>query len=407
MIKTNKEHSFLKGLKYPIYPTEPQKELLEKTFGCCRYVWNKALGEAKQKYEEYLTVKDLHPIGFIKKPIITGFYFANKLPGFKALPDHEFLSEVSYDVLQQTLINLGSAYSEFFKKRKGYPNFKKKAAAQSFRLTKNVFKYNNGNLFITKSKEPLAVGWGRNGKERHLPSYPSSCTISRTPSGKYYISFVCEYTPEKTTGTGEIGIDLGLKDFLVTSDGEKITNPKYFKQHEQNLRRKQQHLSRCQKESKRRHKARLKVAQIHERITNARINFHHQLSRKLINENQVIGIEHLLVKNMVKNRKLSKAISQAAWTSFTSKLIYKAYASQHCNIVKIDTFYPSTHMCNVTHEKLNFKLKLSDRIFECPLCRETHDRDINAARNIRDEALLQMAAMDISLGGYLILAQSR
>lgn len=403
MLKTNKDRPFIKGYKYPIFPTAEQKVLLEKTFGCCRYVWNKALAEAKQEYEEYLAIKDKNPIGVINKPAITGFYFANKLPLFKSQPECSFLSEVSYDVLQQTLINLGSAYSEFFKKRKGYPNFKKKLNHQSFRLTKNVFKIKEGKVFIAKSKEELVVGYGRNGKDRALPSDPSSCVISKTTTGNYYISFICEYVPVKTTGTGTIGIDLGLKDFIVSSTGEKVSNPKYFKLHESNLKRKQQQLAKTKKGSKRRNKARLKVSKIHEQITNSRNNFQHQLSRRLINENQVIGIENLLVKNLVRNRRLSKAISQAAWTAFTSKLIYKAHESQHCNIIKIDSFYPSTHTCNDTKEKLSFKLKLSDREFLCPCCGKIHDRDINAACNIRDEALLQSSFLKIPQGGYLVL----
>ena len=403
MLKTNKERSFVKGYKYPIYPSEEQKILLAKTFGCCRFVWNKALAEAKQEYEEYLIWKDKNPIGKVIKPCITGFYFANKLPIFKAQLGNEFLSEVSYDVLQQTLINLGSTYSDFFKKRKGYPKFKKKQNAQSFRLTKNVFKFKDGQFYIAKSKEPIAVGFGRNGKNRALPSDPSSCTVGVTSTGKYYVSFVCEYIPNKTNGQGKLGIDLGIKDFIVDSNGNKVCNPKYFKQYEQNLKRKQQKLSKCQKGSNRRNKARLKVSQIHEQISNCRNNFQHQLSRKLINENQVIGIEHLLVKNMVKNRKLSKAISQASWSSFIDKLVYKARESQHCNIVKIDTFYPSSHICNEMQLKLDFKLKLSQREFNCPYCNQVHDRDINAAKNIRDEALYQLATLNVTIGGLLIL----
>ena len=407
MLKINKERSFVKGYKYPIYPTEEQKILLAKTFGCCRFVWNTALAEAKQEYEEYLIWKDKNPIGKVVKPIITGFYFANKLPLFKSRIGNEFLSEVSYDILQQTLINLGSTYSEFFKKRKGYPKFKKKQNAQTFRLTKNVFKFKDGQFYIAKSKDPIAIGFGRNGKNRNLPSDPSSCIIGVTSTGKYYVSFVCEYVPTKTNGAGKLGIDLGIKDFLVDSNGNKISNPKFLNQHERNLKRKQQKLSKCRKGSIRRNKARLKVAKIHETITNARNNFQHQLSRKLINENQVIGIEHLIIKNMVKNRKLSKAISQVGWSSFVNKLIYKAKESQHCNIVKIDTFYPSSHICNNTQIKLDRKLKLSEREWHCPHCGETHDRDINAAKNIRDEAMLQMISMNIPLGGYLVLADTK
>lgn len=399
---------FIKGFKYPIYPNKEQKTLLEKTFGCCRFVWNKALAEAKESHSEHLIYnKKKKIIGIKIKSNITGFQFAQQLPSVKAKPDLVWLCEVSNVPLQQTLINLGSAYADFFKKKKGYPNFKKKHSHQSFSLTKNGFRFINNQFYIAKSKDPIAVGFGRNGKNRYLPSEPSSCAISKTPTGKYYVSFVCEYIPTKTNGTGNLGIDLGIKDFLVDSNGNKISNPKFLNQHERNLKRKQQKLSKCQKGSIRRNKARLKVAKIHETITNARNNFQHQLSRKLINENQVIGIENLIVKNMVKNRKLSKAISQVGWSSFVNKLIYKSRESQHCNIVKIDTFYPSSHICNNTQIKLDRKLKLSERDWICPYCGETHDRDINAARNIRDEAILQMVSMNIPLGGYLVLAETK
>lgn len=264
----------------------------------------------------------------------------------------------------------------------------------------------DGKLYIAKSRDVnLEIGYGRRGKERILPSEPSSATITKTSTGKYYISFVCEYIPNKTNGNGEIGIDLGIKDFIVTSNGDKITNPKYYKLHERNLKRKQQVLSRSKKGSNNRNKARLKVASIHEKLSNLRNNFQHQLSRKLINENQVIGIENLMVKNMVKNRKLSKSISQVAWSSFINKLLYKAIESQHCNIVRMDTFYPSTHICNSTQKKLDFKLNLKDRDFKCPHCNLVHDRDTNAAMNIRDEAVRQLALHAPDISGMILLAK--
>lgn len=405
MLKTNKNRLFIKGFKFPIYPNNEQKELLEKTFGCVRYVWNKALAEAKQEYEEYLIIKNNNNlIGTNKNPNITGFYFANKLSKYRSQPENSFLTEIRYDILQQSLINLGTAYSDFFKRRKGYPKFKKKnISSDSFRLTQNVFKLKNKIFHISKFKDPIIIGWGRNNNFRDLPSYPSSCVVSKSKTGQYYVSFICEYYPDKTKGKGEIGIDLGIKDFIVISDGKKISNPKYYKKYEINLKRKQQKLSRSIKNSNNFNKIKIKIAKLHEKISNSRNNFQHQISRQLINENQVIGIENLLVKNMIKNRKLSKAISQVAWSSFITKLIYKARESQHCNIVKIDTFYPSTHICNDTQLKIDFKLKLSDREFICPHCKQIHDRDINAAKNIKDEALIQMTKLNVPLKGFLVL----
>lgn len=373
---------FVKGYKFEIYPSKEQIELLEKTFGCCRFVWNKALAEAKQECEFYLAHKDLNSIIPVLKPDVTGFGFVNKLTWYKTNPEHQWLNEVSSVSLQQTMLHLGAAYSEFFKKRKGYPKFKKKSNRQSFTLMNKSFRFKEGKFYIAKSKEPIKVNFSR-----ELPSIPSSCVISKTPSGKYYVSFTCQYFPNKTNGQGKIGIDLGLKDFLVDSDGNRVANPKYLEKKQIKLARYQRAFSRKQKGSNNRNKARLKVAKLHEDITNSRNDFLHKLSRKLINENQVIGVEKLKVKNMVKNRRLAKAISSASWSKFCEMLNYKSRESQNCSIVYMDTYFPSTHICNNTGLKLDYKLKLTDRTWKCPHCNETHDRDLNAARNIRNEAL--------------------
>ena len=403
--KTVKQRPFVKGYRYPIYPTASQIELLEKTFGCCRFVWNRALAEAQHDYEAYLAVKDQEPLGGVKPPILTGYTFVNKLPKYKL--EHDWLYEVSADVLQQQMLHLGAAFSKLFKERKGYPKFKKKQHQQSATLTTNCFRFkSDGELYIAKSSEPLAIGYGRKGHVRRLPSAPTSLTITKTATGRYYASFVCEYVPAKTHGTGEIGLDLGIKDFIASSDGSKIANPRHLKQHEANLRRKQQKLARCKKGSKRHAKARLAVAKIHEQIGNTRNDFQHQLSRRLINENQVIGLENLRVANMIRNSRLSKHIADAAWSAFVAKLIYKARESQHCNIVRVDTFYPSSQICNATDLRLDRPLRLSERQWLCPHCGQTHDRDINAAMNIRDQALLQLAIHRVPLNGSLVLAQA-
>ena len=182
---------------------------------------------------------------------------------------------------------------------------------------------------------------------------------------------------------------------MITSDGLKIPNPKHYKKYQVQLKRTQQALSKKQKGSKNRNKARIIVAKKHERITNCRTNFLHQLSRTLVNENQVIGIETLRVKNMVRNHKLAKSISDAAWSSFTFMLNYKCKESQNCSLVYMDAFYPSSHVCSVDQFKLDYKLKLSDRSWVCPQCGTLHDRDINAAKNIRNEALYTLALLGI------------
>jgi putative transposase len=397
-----KTKPFVKGYKYRIYPTDGQKELLNKTFGCCRYIWNKVLSDTKVEYLHYLASKNIETINPVPIPNITGYGLAGRLPLLRTNPESSFLSEVSYDVLQQEMLHLGSAFSTFLKKRKGYPAFKRKDNKQSFTLTKNVFRFKEGKLYIAKCKEPIDVLFSK-----ELPSVPTTAVITKSPTGKYYISFTCEYIPVKTNGTGVIGIDLGLKDFIVTSNGIKVPNPKHLKKYEKLLKRRQQALSRATKGSKNRLKAKQKVALIHERISNCRNDFQHKLSRKLINENQVIGLELLKVKNMVRNRKLAKSISDAGWSSFVSKLAYKAKESQNTSLVFMDTWYPSTHICNTTKLKLDSKLKLSDRTWQCPHCLQVHDRDLNAAMNIRDEAILAIEINKVPLGsGISIIANN-
>ena len=391
-----------KGFKFPIYPTEDQKQLLERTFGCCRYVYNRALAEAEYEYNHYLAVSKANPNTPLTKPDVSGYGFIHKLGIFKADPMSSWLNEVSSVALQQTMLHLGSAFKTFFRERKGYPSFKKKHLKQSFSLMKTAFTLRDGVFKIAKLDTPLKVIFSRD-----LPSEPSSVTISKTPTGRYYASFTCEYQPKSAIGAGKLGIDLGIKDFATLSTGEKITNPKHLIKAQKKLKRLQQTLSRRKKGSANRHKARQAVALCHERVANARRDFHHQLSRRLVNENQVIGLEKLMVRNMVKNRKLSKHIADAAWKSFTGMVEYKTVESHHCTLVYMDAWYPSSHLCNVTHLRLDRKLSLSERSWDCPHCGQKHDRDVNAALNIRDEALYALAKNEpTDFSGKIILARA-
>lgn len=373
-----------KRFHFPIYPTPEQEIFLNQTAGCCRYVWNKALADTKLEYDLFVQSQ---AFSFSKKeiplskPNTRSYSLANRLPSYKANPSSLWLGDVSYDALQQTLLNLGVAYSRFFKLKNGFPQFKSKHGKQSFSLMRGAFRVKDGKFYIAKCSAPISVHW-----TRELPSIPSSCTISKSPTGKWYVSFVCEYKPAKTSGTGVIGIDLGLKDFAVLSTGEKIANPRYYVKQQKLLKRKQQALSRKKKGSKNREKARLAVAKVHENIRNSRNNFLHQLSRKLVNENQVIGMETLRVANMVKNRRLSKAISDVGWSTLARYVAYKCAESQHCTLVLMHPFYPSTHICSVDKIRLDRKLSLSERTWTCPSCQTVHDRDTNAATNIKDEA---------------------
>ena len=391
-----------KGFKFPIYPSEDQKQLLERTFGCCRFVYNKALAEAKYEYNHYLAVSKVNPNTLLSKPDVSGYGLSAKLPVFKSDLESLWLNEVSSVALQQTMLHLGHAFKTFFRERKGYPAFKKKHNKQSFSLMKTAFTLRDGVFRIAKIDTPIKVVFSR-----ELPSEPSSVTITKTPSGKYYASFTCEYQSRATSGTGTIGIDLGIKDFATLSTSEKISNPKHLIKVQRKLKRLQQALVRKRKGSANRNKARQAVAKLHECVANTRRDFHHQLSRRLVNENQVIGLEKLMVRNMVKNRKLSKHIADAAWKSFTGMVEYKTVESHHCTLVYMDAWYPSSHLCNVTHLRLDRKLSLSERSWDCPHCGQKHDRDVNAALNIRDEALYALAKNEpTDFSGKIILARA-
>lgn len=396
---TRTDKSFQKGYKFPVYPTQEQKALLEKTFGCCRKVYNLALHESKLEYEFYKAQKALGKL--VKAPSVSGFSLADKLPGYKKMDELSYLREVSSVALQQSLLGLGSAYKNAFQKHGGLPKFKSKHARQSFTLMTNAFSFDDsGYLFIAKCSAPLHVVYSRK-----LPSTPSRCTISKEPTGQYYISFLCEVTPKKGTGEGKIGIDLGLSHFATLSTGEKIDNPRHFKSKQDRLRRVQQALARKKPGSSNRLKAKKVVAKVHAKIASARKDFLHKLSTRLVNENQVIGIEKLRVENMVKNHNLAKHIQDASWSTFTDMLIYKASFSQHSIIVQMDQFFPSSHICSRTGEKLGRKLGLSERTWDCPFCGEKHDRDINAAKNIYQKSMHTLESQDLQeRAGALVLA---
>lgn len=374
-----------KGFKFPIYPTAEQEELINRTFGSCRYVWNKCLEVALHEYEQYLEVAKVTTQAKLIKPDVSGYGFSERLTTLKKQTNTQWLNDVSSVALQQTMLHLGAAFSRFFKEKKGYPKLKRKHGKQSFSLMKTAFSLNDHGLIIAKSKTPIKVVFSR-----ELPSEPSSLSVSKTCTGKYYVSFVCEYAPPKTSSTGRVGIDLGIRDFATFSNGEKVANPKPFLKAQKQLKRAQQALSRCVKGSRNRNKARLKVARLHERIRNTRADFQHKLSRRLINDNQVIAVEKLMVANMIKNRKLAKHIGDASWSSFTNMLNYKAMESQHTTVVYVSTWYPSSHICHVTRQQLDRKLSLSERHWDCPYCGQRHDRDLNAAINILQEAELNL-----------------
>lgn len=366
------------AFKYRIYPTEEQQEVLNKTFGCCRFVWNNILNWRSKEYS----------LNGVK----TNYSASSKrLTQIKS--EHEFLREVSSVALQQVLRNQDTTFSAFFKGLAKYPNFKRKHGHQSFRLIDNAFRLKDNKLLIAKIDTPIKVIWSR-----ELPDNPSSCTISRTPTNKYYISFVIEKDFEELPAvSSNIGIDLGLKDFLVTSKGEKVKPLKALRRHEVRLKRYQKVLSRRKKGSNNREKARLKVAKIHEVIVNSRKDWLHKLSTKLIRENQSISLEDLNVKGMVRNHKLAKSINDSSWSTFVGFLEYKAENAGR-TIHKVSPWFPSSQLCSCCGFKTG-RLGLSIRTWTCTSCGISHDRDINAAININTAGRAGINDCGLSDGG--------
>ncbi|WP_293153667.1 MULTISPECIES: IS200/IS605 family element RNA-guided endonuclease TnpB [unclassified Microcoleus] len=356
----------LKAFKYKIYPTNVQSILLAKSFGCTRWFYNYALNLTSETYKQ--TGK-----GLSRNEII------NLLPSLKK--EYEWLTEAPSQVLQQAALNLSSAFLNFFEGRAKYPNFKKKQNRQSIRFPQGC-KLKDDTLKLPK------IGDVHCKVSRQPEGSLKSVTVSVSPSGEYFAA--CLYDdgkvlPEKSSEGKAIGIDVGLTHYAITSNGTKHGNPKYYRKYEKRLAKRQKQLSRKLKESNNRNKARVKVAKVHAKIVRCREDFLHKLSRKLVDENQVIVVENLAVRNMVKNHSLAKSISDAGWGQFCTMLKYKAQWAGK-TYIEVDRFFPSSKTCNNCLNRVD-SLSLNIRSWQCPKCGENHDRDINAAKNIRDEGL--------------------
>ncbi len=355
-----------RAYRYRFYPTPEQEELLRRTLGCVRLVYNKALHTRTQAWYERQ-----QRVGYNETSAM--------LTTWKKQQDLQFLNEVSCVPLQQGLRNLQKAFANFWAGRAKYPNFKKKRSGGSAEFTRSAFKWKDGQLWLAKCSEPLPIRWSRT-----FPAgcEPSTVTVGLDASGRWFVSLLIDdHTVETLPQVDKaVGIDAGVTSLIATSDGEKIANPKHFKRLRRKLRQAQKTLSRRVKGSNNREKARLMVARIQAAIADARKDFLHKLTTRLVRENQTIAVEDLAVKNMMKNRKLSAAIADASWSELVRQLEYKA-AWYGRTLVRINRWFPSTKRCGHCGHVVD-KLPLDVRKWDCPECGTHHDRDINAAQNI-------------------------
>ncbi len=360
------KHAF----QYRFYPTDTQKNTLARTFGCCRVVYNWALRERTDAYYQ-------------RNVRLYYQESSARLTQLKKQPEYSWLNEVSSVPLQQELRHLEKAFVNFFEGRAEYPKFHKKHGKQSATYMSTAFSWDVVTLTLAKMDEPLTIRWSR-----PLPASckPSSIIVSQDGAGRYFVSFLLTQEMEPLPVVARsIGADLGIKSFVVLSSGETIGNPQFFRNDEKRLAHAQRRHARRKKGSKNKEKARVKVAKVHARIADRRRDFGHQLSTRMIRENQVICVESLAVKNMVKNHCLAKSISDVGWGEFVRQLEYKA-AWYGRTLVKIDRWYPSSKRCfdcGYIHETLD----LSERVWTCPECHTHHDRDLNAADTVHAAGL--------------------
>lgn len=387
----------LKAFKFRLYPTEEQKAELREPFGCqfghARFVYNASLELRKEHF--FMSGESLNYEGTTLA--LTEFKNSN--------PDLEWLGQADSQVLQQSLKDLDKAFQNFFRNHKngtlpppgkkprkdgmpnGYPTPRRKFDKQSIRYPQR-FKFEGSKLYLPK------VGWARVRRHRRIEGQMKNCTVSKTKTGRYFVSIQCELDIDiqPTANQATVGIDLGLKDFAILSseDGTiKIAPPKHLRKAENLIKIRQRRFARTVKGSNGRNKARLRVSATHEKVTNRRKDFHHKLSREIVNAFGAIGLETLNVKGMIKNHNLAKSISDAGWSQFVAFIEYKA-AWAGAEVVRHDQWFASAKTCNDCAH-INRDLKLKDREWVCPSCGVIHDRDENAAKNLRPKSTAGVA----------------
>lgn len=364
-----------RAYRYRFYPTPGQADELNRTFGCVRKVYNLALNE--------------RTVGWYQEQRrVTYVQTSAMLTEWKRQDGLAFLNEVSSVPLQQTLRHLQTAFTGFFDKRARYPRFKsRKHSRGSAEYTRSGFRWRDGQLTLAKMTEPLSIQWSR-----PLPddADPSTVTVSRDPAGRWHVSLLVDTVIEPLPAADTVvGIDAGLASLLTLSTGEKITNPRHERKDRERLAKAQHRMARKQKGSKNRAKARQKVGRVHARITDRRRDHLHKVTTRLIRENQAVIIEDLAVRNMVRNHSLARAISDAAWSDLRSMLEYKAQWYGR-DLVVVNRWYPSSKVCSSCGHTASV-MPLKVRYWTCSHCGTPHDRDVNAARNIRAEGLSVLA----------------
>lgn len=356
-----------KTFKYRLYPTKEQEVLLARHFGAKRFIFNHFLDQRKAAYLE-------------AKKSLSYYDNAKSLTEIKHTEEFKWMKEINSQSLQASLRDLDTAYNRFFAKQGKFPRFKSKHDKQSFRIPQNVY-YSEGKLDIPKFRNPIRVK-----EDRPLSGTILFATVSKSATGKYFVSITCETEyAAMDKAEGKVGVDLGLKDLAVLSNGKRYENIRTTKKHERRLAYEQRQLSKKVKGSVSRNRQKIKVAKVHEKITNSRTDHIHKITTAIVRENQTICVESLSVANMMKNHCLAKGIADVAWGELLRQLKYKSEWNGR-QFLTVERFFPSSKTCN-SCKFVNQWLTLADRVWTCPRCGAEHDRDLNASRNILEQGL--------------------